>query len=98
MKTKLYYLFLAVSISCWDRWKGYKMAAYDVNQHCEDCRYADAFGRSCKHGLLFPLMVLITYGDVYKGPNYDKKQSNKLMNRWLKENNVERRGHDKKRY
>lgn len=24
MKTKLYYLFLAVSISCWDRWKGEK--------------------------------------------------------------------------
>ena len=49
------------------------MAAYDVNQHCEDCRYADAFGTSCKHGLLFPLMVLIIYGDVYKCPNYEKK-------------------------
>lgn len=49
------------------------MAAYDVNQHCEDCTFADSFGRSCKHGMLFPLLVLMKYGDVYKCPNFEKK-------------------------
>lgn len=49
------------------------MAAYDVNGRCEDCTFADAFGRSCKHGMLFPVMVLMAYGDVYKCPNLKKK-------------------------
>lgn len=42
------------------------MAAYDVNGRCEDCTFADAFGRSCQHGMLFPVMVLIAFGDVYQ--------------------------------
>lgn len=49
------------------------MAAYDVNGRCEDCTFADAFGRSCQHGMLFPVMVLMAYGDVYKCPNFEKK-------------------------
>lgn len=49
------------------------MAAYDVNGRCEDCTFADAFGRGCQHGLLFPVMVLMAYRDVYKCPNFEKK-------------------------
>ena len=49
------------------------MAAYDVNGRCEDCTFADAFGRNCQHGMLFPVMVLMAYGDVYKCPNFEKK-------------------------
>lgn len=48
------------------------MAAYNVNQRCEDCKFADAFGRSCHHGIMFPILVLMTYGDVYKCPNFEK--------------------------
>lgn len=55
------------------------MAAYDVNQRCEDCTFADAFGRDCKHGMMFPLLVLLSYGDVYKCPNFQKKTSDQLI-------------------
>ena len=39
----------------------------------EDCTFADVFGRNCQHGMLFPVMVLMAYGDVYKCPNFEKK-------------------------
>lgn len=54
------------------------MAAYNVNRRCEDCTFADAFGRSCKHGLLFPVMVLMTYGYIYKCPNFENKTKEQL--------------------
>ncbi|WP_181976326.1 hypothetical protein [Phocaeicola plebeius] len=54
------------------------MAAYDVNGRCEDCTFADAFGRSCQHGMLFPVMVLIAFGDVYQCPNFQKKNAEQL--------------------
>lgn len=56
----------------------YNMAAYNVNRRCEDCTFADAFGRSCKHGLLFPVMVLMTYGYIYKCPNFENKTKEQL--------------------
>ena len=35
-----------------------------MQTHSEEC---------CKHGMLFPLLVLMKYGDVYKCPNFEKK-------------------------
>lgn len=54
------------------------MAAYNVNGRCEDCKFADAYGRNCKHGLLYPVLVLMTYGDVYNCPNYEKKTAEQI--------------------
>lgn len=55
------------------------MPAYDVNGRCEDCTFADAFGRSRQHGMLFPVMVLIAFGDVYQCPNFQKKNAEQLQ-------------------
>lgn len=53
-------------------------AAYNVNGRCEDCTFADAYGRSCEHGILYPLAVLIKYGDVYKCPNFKQKTAEQI--------------------
>lgn len=53
-------------------------AAYNVNGRCEDCTFADAYGRSCEHGLLYPLAVLMKYGDVYKCPNFKQKTTEQI--------------------
>lgn len=63
------------------------MAAYDVNGRCEDCTFADAFGRSCQHGMLFPVMVLIAFGDVYQYPNFQKKNAEQLQEQIRLKNN-----------
>lgn len=49
------------------------MAAYNINGRCEDCKFADAFGRSCEHGMLFPIVILMAYGDMYKCDRFEKK-------------------------
>ena len=54
------------------------MAAYNVNGRCEDCTFADEYGRSCEHELLYPLAVLIKYGDVYKCPNFKQKMAEQI--------------------
>lgn len=53
-------------------------STYNVNRRCEDCTFADAYGRSCEHGLLYPLAVLIKYGDVYKCPNFKQKTAEQI--------------------
>ena len=53
-------------------------AAYNVNGRCEDCTFADAYGRSCKHGLLYPLAVLIKFGSVYNCPNFKQKTAEQI--------------------
>jgi hypothetical protein len=63
------------------------MAAYDVNGRCEDCTFADAFGRSCQHGMLFPVMVLIEFGDLYQCPNFQKKNAEQLQEQIRLKNN-----------
>lgn len=63
------------------------MAAYDVNGRCEDCTFADAFGRSCQHVMLFPVMVLIAFGDVYQCPNFQKKNAEQLQEQIRLKNN-----------
>ena len=38
---------------------------------CDDCRYANAHGQDCKHGLLFPVLALMA---GYKHcPNFKNK-------------------------
>lgn len=41
-------------------------AAYNVN------------GRSCEHGLLYPLAVLIKFGSVYNCPNFKQKTAEQI--------------------
>lgn len=40
--------------------------------------YNDAYGRSCKHRLLYPLAVLMKYGDVYECPNFKQKTTEQI--------------------
>lgn len=44
---------------------------------CVACTYADAFGRSCQYGSLFPLLVWMTDTLV------DVEEVNKLRDEWL---------------
>lgn len=64
------------------------MAAYDINGRCEDCTFADAFGRSCQHGMLFPVMVLMAFGDVYQCPNFQKKNAEQIQEQIRLKNEV----------
>lgn len=58
------------------------MAAGSVNllMGCEDCRKADAWGRGCKEGLLFPVMVLMAGYD--RCPNFEKKTLEQLQEQY----------------
>lgn len=37
------------------------MGTCDINimYRCDDCRYADEYGRNCQHGMLFPILLLM---------------------------------------
>ena len=54
------------------------MAAASINilMRCEDCGKADAYGRGCEHGLMFPVLAFI--GGVRKCPNFVKKNKEQL--------------------
>ena len=54
------------------------MAAYNINGKCEDCKFADGYGRNCQYGLMYPITVLMTYGDMYKCPNFERKSLHQL--------------------
>jgi len=30
-----------------------------IKYNCENCRFADEYGNNCKHGLLFPVLLLM---------------------------------------
>ena len=51
---------------------------------CEDCRFADAFGRSCEHGLMFPLLVFMN--GMKECPNFKKKTLEQLEEKWRRMN------------
>lgn len=38
------------------------MPAMNINLHvgCEGCTFADSFGRNCQHGLLTPVLLVMT--------------------------------------
>lgn len=58
------------------------MAVANINltMGCENFKYADAFGRDCKHGLMFPILALMA---GYKEcPNYEKKSLKQLQERY----------------
>ena len=42
---------------------------------CRRCIYADAYGRGCKHGLMFPVLVFMTQQPC---PNYQQKTLEQL--------------------
>lgn len=48
------------------------MAAGNVNilVGCENCKFADEWGRNCKYGLMFPVMVIMSDGEC---PNFEYK-------------------------
>lgn len=49
------------------------MAALNINTHynCETCEAADKYGRECRHGLMFPLLLIVTKANDC--PNYKFK-------------------------
>lgn len=54
------------------------MAAYNINGRCESCTFADSYGRDCKHGLLFPILWMMSHGNMNDCPNYEKKTLEQL--------------------
>lgn len=54
------------------------MAAYNINGRCESCTFADSYGRACKHGLLFPVLVMMSFGNMWKCPNFQQKTKEQL--------------------
>ena len=54
------------------------MSAFNINEYygCSTCEAADKYGNGCKHGLLFP--VLLMMGNQRECPNY--KYKNKEFN------------------
>lgn len=49
------------------------MAALNINTHynCETCEAADKYGRGCRYGLMFP--VMLTIAEACQFPNYKFK-------------------------
>ena len=43
---------------------------------CYDCKYADQYGRSCKYGLMFPVMLAMTGSN--KCPNFKRKTTEQI--------------------
>ena len=54
------------------------MAAGNVNllMGCEDCRFADTYGRGCEHGLMFPVLLLMA--GQRDCPNFKNKTREQL--------------------
>lgn len=52
--------------------------ACDVNIlfGCEDCAHADKFGRDCKHGMMFPILLLMT--NTQDCPNFKSKTTEQI--------------------
>lgn len=49
------------------------MAAYNINGRCESCTFADSYGRACKHGLLFPVLVMMSFDNGWEYVPYSYK-------------------------
>jgi len=43
---------------------------------CEDCKFADEYGRSCQHGALFPVLLLIA--GKRSCPNFENKTTEQI--------------------
>lgn len=54
------------------------MAQGNINllMGCEECRFADAYGRDCKYGLLFPVLAMMA--DYNRCPNFLPKTTEQL--------------------
>ena len=53
-------------------------ATLNINLHmgCEDCTFADAHGRDCKHGALFPVLLLMA--NKRECPNFQRKTAEQI--------------------
>lgn len=53
------------------------MAAVNINVlvRCDECRHADAYGRGCKFGLMFPVLVFISHKDC---ENFEVKTNEQI--------------------
>lgn len=53
------------------------MAARSINimYRCEECTFADAYGRGCKFGLMFPVLVFISHKDC---ENFEVKTNGQI--------------------
>lgn len=47
---------------------------------CENCRFADARGMNCEHGLMFPILVFLN--GMSECPNFKKKTMEQLEEKW----------------
>ena len=54
------------------------MAALNINLYigCEDCTFMDAHGRDCKHGALFPVLLLMAI--KRHCPNFQRKTTEQI--------------------
>lgn len=54
------------------------MAAGNIHimYSCYNCRYADEYGRSCQHGLLFPILLLLSGNPSC--PNFENKTTEQI--------------------
>lgn len=54
------------------------MAAVNINimYRCDDCTYADEYGSSCRHGLLFPVLLLMA--NKRSCPNFAPKTTEQI--------------------
>lgn len=54
-------------------------ATLNINWYigCEDCTFADAYGRDCKHGALFPVLLLMA--NKKECPNFQKKTTEQIQ-------------------
>lgn len=43
---------------------------------CEDCTFADKYGRNCVHGLMFPILLVLANKE--KCPNFKPKTTEQI--------------------
>lgn len=53
-------------------------ATLNINWYigCEDCTFADEYGRDCKHGALFPVLLLMA--NKRECPNFQRKTTEQI--------------------
>ena len=64
------------------------MVIHSINDLCGciDCKNADKYGRNCKNGLMFPL-VLVLHGCT-KCPDFKRKTTEQIKEQLQKESEV----------
>ena len=79
IKRQIFLLFSALEVMFRVAWNVLgDMAALNINLYigCEDCTFADAHGRDCKHGALFPVLLLMA--KKRHCPNFQRKTTEQI--------------------